>query len=163
MMLRKGEHSVMLELVIPTLDDLWFREKLLADEETMAYNNMWGGTISFPKEVWHEWYQHWIVDHENLRYYRYLKNGNDYVGEIAYHYDSEYDEYVANIIIFSEYRGRGYGTEGLKLLCDAAKDNLIEALYDDIAIDNSAIHMFLKEGFIEECRTEEKIVLKKVL
>ena len=29
----------MLELVIPTLEDLWFREKLMADEETMAYNH----------------------------------------------------------------------------------------------------------------------------
>ena len=153
----------MIELVIPTLEDMWFREMLLADEKTMAYNHAWGGTIPFPKEKWQSWYQHWIVDHENLRYYRYLKNENAFVGEIAYHYDPEYDGYIANIIIFSEYRGRGYGAKGLKMLCLAAKENQIPVLYDDIAIDNSAINMFFKEGFLEEYRTAEKVILKKEL
>lgn len=153
----------MLELVVPALEEMWFREKLLADEETMAYNRAWGGTIPFPKEVWQQWYQHWIVDHGNLRYYRYLKNENAFVGEIAYHYDSEYGGYVASVIIFSEYRRRGYGAEGLRMLCSSAKDNSIEVLYDDIAIDNPAIHMFLKNGFKEYYRTEEKIILKKEL
>ena len=32
----------------PKPEDLWFRQKLLADEETMSYNLAWGGTISFP-------------------------------------------------------------------------------------------------------------------
>lgn len=36
-------------------------------------------------------------------------------------------------------------------------------LYDDIAIDNPAISIFLKEGFIEEYRTDEIILLKKIL
>ena len=43
------------------------------------------------------------------RYYRYLKDDNKFVGEIAYHYDPEYDGYVANVIVFSRYRGKGYG------------------------------------------------------
>ena len=159
----EGDCSVMLELVIPSVDDMWFREKLLADKETMTYNHAWGGTIPFPKENWQEWYQHWIVNHENLRYYRYLKNENAFVGEIAYHYDPEYDGYVASVIIFSEYRRRGYGAEGLRMLCSVAKENSIEVLYDDIAIDNPAIHMFLKNGFKEDYRTEEKIILKKEL
>ena len=135
----------------------------MGDEETMAYNRAWGGTISFPKEKWQAWYQHWIVDHKNLRYYRYLKNEKGFVGEIAYHYDSEYDGYAANIIIFSRYRGCGYGAQGLKMLCLAAKENAIPVLYDDIAIDNPAINMFLKQGFYEERRTAEKIILKKEL
>ena len=153
----------MLELIIPTLEDLWFREKLLADEETMSYNHAWGGTIPFPKEKWEDWYQYWIIDHENLRYYRYLKKENDYVGEISYHYDSEYDGYVTNVIIYSKYRGKGYGSKGLEMLCLAAKENAIPVLYDDIAIDNPAIDMFLKQGFYEVERTEEKIILRKEL
>ena len=32
----------MLELVVPALEEMWFREKLLADEGTMAYNRAWG-------------------------------------------------------------------------------------------------------------------------
>ena len=30
----------------PNLEDLWFREKLMSDEETMSYNP--GGTLPFP-------------------------------------------------------------------------------------------------------------------
>ena len=59
----------MLELITPTLEDLWFRESLMADEETMSYNHAWGGTIPFPKEDWADWYDYWIVNHENMRYY----------------------------------------------------------------------------------------------
>lgn len=162
-MIRLIGRDLMLETVIPTLEDMWFRESLLADEETMSYNHAWGGTISWPKEKWREWYEHWIVNHEEKRYYRYLKDENGFVGEIAYHYDPEYDGFVADIIIFSGYRGKGYGSRGLELLCDAARENGISVLYDDIAIDNTAVRLFLKKGFYEEYRTKEKIVLRKDL
>ena len=59
----------MLEVVTPTFADMWFRVSLLADEETMSYNQKWGGTIPFPKEEWHDWYDFWIVNHDNKRYY----------------------------------------------------------------------------------------------
>ena len=152
-----------LELVKPTPEDLWFREKLLADEETMAYNHAWGGTIDFPKEEWQDWYEYWVAEPSGQRYYRYLKAENAFVGEVAYHYDPEYDGYVADVIIFSAYRGRGYGARGLQMLCDVAKGNGISVLYDDIAIDNTAAALFKKQGFYEARRTEEKIILKKVL
>ena len=153
----------MLETVIPGLEDLWFRERLLADEETMSYNHAWGGTVPFPEEKWQKWYDHWIVHPDDQRYYRYLKDENGFVGEIAYRYDPGYDGYVANIIIFSAFRGKGYGAEGLELLCAAAKENGITLLYDDIAVDNPAVRLFLRHGFYEDHRTEEKIVLKKDL
>ena len=153
----------MLKAITPTLEDMWFRESLMADEETMSYNHACGGTIPFPKEDWEDWYDYWVINHEGKRYYRYLKDENGFVGEIAYHYDSEYDGYVANIIIHSKYRGQGYGAQGLTLLCEAAKAAGITELYDDIAIDNTAIKLFLKQGFYECCRTEEIILLKKEL
>ena len=153
----------MLEAVTPTFADMWFRESLLADEETMSYNHAWGGTIPFPKENWQNWYDYWIINHENRRFYRYLKAENRFVGEVAYHYDPEYDGYVTNVIIFSAFRGKGYGAQGLELLCAAAKENGINALYDDIAIDNTAVRLFLKQGFYEVYRTDEIIVLKKDL
>ena len=52
---------------------------------------------------------------------------------------------------------------GLDLLCNAAKQNGVKLLYDDIAIDNPAITMFLQNGFREEYRTHEIIMLKKEL
>ena len=153
----------MLSLYTPKYEDLWFKKTMMEDEETMSYNHTWGGTVPFPKKKWQGWYDHWIVYHENKRYYRYLKDENGFVGEIAYHYDSEYDGYVADVIIFSKFRGKGYGSKGLEMLCAAAKENGINVLYDDIAIDNTAIKLFLKHGFYEDYRTEEKIVLKKEL
>lgn len=154
----------MLTVYEPEYRDLWFRRKMLEDEATMAYNHAWGGTIPFPEEKWRPWYDHWIVHPEGKRYYRYLMDQDGrFVGEIAYHYDAEYDGYVADVIVFSEFRNRGIGSEGLELLCTAARENGIECIYDDIACDNPAIHMFLGLGFVEENRTEDKIILKKEL
>ena len=107
---------------------------------------------------------YWIACHEDKRYYRYLKNEDgQFVGEIAYHYDAETQYEIADVIIYSKYRRKGYGSEALDLLCWVVKNNGISVLYDDIAIDNHAITLFLKHGFVEEYRTKEKIILKKEL
>lgn len=149
----------------PKLDDLWFRKLMLEDEETMSYNRAWGGVIPFPKQDWESWYNAWVSDKDPKdRYYRYLKNKDgDFVGEIAFHFDNEYQGYMVNTIIFSKYRRKGYGKEGLKLLCKTAKEKGINCLYDDIAIDNPAITLFLKMGFVELYRTKDIILLKKDL
>ncbi len=155
----------MLQLYIPKYEDLFFRQKLMGDPKTMSYNKKWGGAIDFPKEAWRDWFDWWLVNHENKRFYRYLQETetNGFVGEIAYHYDEERAVYIADVIVLAEYRRKGYGKEGLRLLCDAAKENGVKILYDDIAEDNPAIALFLKLGFSEEYRTEDYIMLKKSL
>ena len=154
----------MLTLYKPGYEDLWFRQRMLADEETMSYNHAWGGTVDFPREDWKSWYDHWIGNPEGRRFYRYLKNEDGcFVGEIAYHLDAETGCWMADVIVFSEYRGKGYGGLGLDMLCSAAKENGISTLCDDIAADNPAVTLFLKHGFAEEYRTEDKIILKKEL
>ena len=155
----------MITLYIPALKDLWFRQQFLNDSETMSYNHAWGGTIDFPENKWENWYDFWIGNPENKRFYRYLVSADNhlFVGETAYHYDEKRDIFIADIIVPAQYRGQGYGKAGLNLLCEAAKDNGIEVLYDDIAIDNPAIDLFLKNGFREEYRTDEIIMLKKEL
>ena len=153
----------MLESYIPKYNELWFRKQLLADSKTMSYNHAYGGTIDFPEDRWEDWYSRWIKNNEGKRFYRYLRNENgDFVGEIAY-YPSE-NRYIASIIIYSMYRKKGYGKEGLLLLCDEAKKRGIEYLYDDIAADNqAAIGLFLNAGFCEDFKTDEIIMLKKRL
>lgn len=47
------------------------------------------------------------------------------------------------------------------LLCEMAKADDVEVLYDSIVIDNPAILLFLKMDFLEEYRTEEIIMVKK--
>ena len=148
----------------PNLNDLRFRQKLLSDERTMCYNHAWGGTIDFPEEQWKDWYDHWIKNPEGLRYYRYLKTAEgEFVGEIAYHYDQNTKAYMADVIIHADHRGKGYGSEALDMLCQIAKENGIKTIYDDIAIDNPALGLFLKHGFMEEYRTDRIIMLRKDL
>lgn len=152
-------------LVRPEPEDLWFREELLGDPETMSYNHAWGGTIAFPRSRWAEWYTSWVLHHENKRFYRYLLDTETdaFVGEAAYHYDEEKRIWLADVIVAARYRGRGFGTEGLRLLCGAAREKGIDVLRDDIAADNPALRLFLRAGFTEEYRTEKIIMLMKKL
>jgi len=153
----------MLELYVPNIEDLWFKEKMMSDEQTMSYNHAYGGTISFPKEDWEKWYDRWITNHNGKSFYRYIKEHDSFVGEVAYHLDEDRQIYIADVIIYAPYRGKGYGHEGLLLLCETAKENGIKELYDDIALDNSSVALFLKCGFKEVLRTREYILVKREL
>ncbi|MBQ8279320.1 MAG: GNAT family N-acetyltransferase [Roseburia sp.] len=149
----------------PLFDELDFRQMLLSDEDTMAYNHAYGGTIEFPTERWDKWYKKWIEDVSGKKFYRYIQETeqSQFVGEVAYYYDEENDKYICDVIIHNQYRGKGFGKEALLLLCEAAKRNGIDSLCDNIAIDNSSINLFFKAGFIEEFRTDEYVMVKKNL
>ena len=155
----------MLKVVKPELEDLWFRESMMADIETMSYNDAWGGTIPFPKEDWEEWYTLWVRNSGQERYYRYLKDDANkvFVGEISYHFDKLRNIYICDVIIKAEFRKQGFGTQGIQLLCEAAKANGVKVLYDDIAADNPSIHLFLKNGFSIEFQNDEILMVKTVL
>ena len=155
----------MLKVVKPKLEDLWFRESMMADIETMSYNDAWGGTIPFPKEDWEEWYTLWVRNSGQERYYRYLKDDANkvFVGEISYHFDKLRNIYLCDVIIKAEFRKQGFGTQGIQLLCEAAKANGVEVLYDDIAADNPSAHLFLKNGFSIEFQNDEILMVKTVL
>ena len=153
-----------LTLYRPELHDLAWREKWLTDPETMSYNHAYGGTIPFPRERWADWYARWIRD-EGVRFYRYLrlKENGEFVGNVSYHFDEEYGEYLCEVLIYAPCRGRGLGRQGLTLLCEAARANGVKRLVDNIAIDNPAAAMFLRGGFRERGLTEEFIILEKDL
>lgn len=149
----------------PAFEELSFRQALLGDSATMAYNHAYGGTIDFPRERWGNWYGRWIEDTSGERFYRYLydpQTGN-FVGEAAYHFDGKLDGYICDVIVSAACRGRGYGTQGLALLCEAAKANGVERLYDNIAVDNPSVAVFLRSGFREVLRNEEYVLVAKDL
>ncbi|MBO5218304.1 MAG: GNAT family N-acetyltransferase [Clostridia bacterium] len=153
----------MIEFYKPGLDELWFKAKLLGDAQTMAYNHAYGGTIPFPEARWGAWYERWIANPEGKRFYRYIRVGDTFVGEAACHFDDDRKIYLADVIVYAPFRGKGYGREALLLLCDTARKNGVTALYDDIAIDNPAAALFLACGFCEVGRTDECVTVKKDL
>lgn len=148
----------MIKLYKPNIEELWFKEKMMSDEDTMSYNH---GTIAFPESKWDGWYQRWMRD--DKYFYRYICDGDTFVGEVAYYLDSEREIYIADVIVYAPYRGKGYGHKGLSMLCECAKNNGVMELYDDIAADNPSINLFLKYGFREVLRTDEYVLVKKKL
>ena len=92
-----------------------------------------------------------------------MNSDNEYVGEVAYHYDRQRDIYICDVIILSEYRNQGYGTDGIQQLCKAAKNNGISVLHDDIAADNPSYKLFLKNGFEIEYQNEDVVMVKRNL
>ncbi len=149
----------------PALVELAFRQALLGDPDTMAYNHAWGGTIDFPGERWADWYARWVETPGTERFYRYLyaPEADAFVGEVAYHWDEELSEFLCDVIVPAACRGKGYGRRGLALLCDAARDNGITRLYDSIARDNPAVGLFLRSGFQVMRQTEQSFLVAKEL
>ncbi len=157
----------MCEIILhrPSLGELSFRQRLLKDPETMAYNHAYGGTIDFPRERWSDWYARWVEDETGERFYRCLlcPETGEFVGEAAYHFDSEFGGCVCDVLVSAEERGQGFGRQGLALLCAAAKENGVKRLMDNIAVDNPSVELFRRMGFRERLRTEEYVLMEKEL
>lgn len=150
-----------IRLYKPALEELTYRQKLIADEATMAYNRKWGGTIDWPRDKWAPWAKRWLISDEKLYFYRYILDAEsgEYVGEAAFRYDEEYGMHVISIIVEAKHRGKGYGKAALSNLIKAAKQMHITCLCDDIAVDNPSIGMFRQFGFGEKWRTDEIVML----
>lgn len=151
-----------LYLHVPTFEELGYRQKLLAQPDTMTYNRGYKleienydnetGCIDFRKEYWMDWYSRW-VSNEPQRYYAYLAQikSNNYIGEVCFHYDKNMNYHYIGIVIEAKYRGNGYCSEGLLNLSKKAFVDLnIDKLRNDIPIERkSAILGHKKAGFNE--------------
>ncbi len=149
----------------PALEELHFRQSLLSDPATMDFNHAYGGTISFPEERWAAWYEKWVQDESGDRFYRYLYDPaiQQFVGEAAYHYDSEQEEYLCDVIVSAAHRNKGYGRQGLELLCEEAKARGVARLCDHIAADNPSVELFKRAGFHVQSRNGEYICVVRTL
>ena len=146
----------MLTLYIPELKDYWYEKKLNEDPDTMSYNAGYDvsyqgyhydtGTIDFPEENWQKTYDK--RKNEN-RFFAYLKDErtNEFVGYVNYQFDSSENYYDCGILIEATKRGKGYSKEGLKLLCEKAKNNGIKELYDSFEKNRYHTEVFENIGF----------------
>lgn len=154
----------MIQLIKPEFKELSFRQKLIGDAETMAYNKKWGGAIAFPPEKWSQWYECW-VGAPDRRFYRYIYSQKyaAFVGEVAFRFDKALQCYICDVLVQHCYRGQGFGRAGLLLLLDEARRQGISVIYDNIAPDNPAIRLFRRCGFVEAWRNDDFIMLEKRL
>lgn len=146
----------MLTLYIPKMKDYWYEQKLLSDKETMKYNagydvSYFGydydtGCIDFPKSRWQDVYDKRVNE---KRFFAYLKDTdtNKFIGYVYYHFNKNNNRYECGIVIESIHRGKGYSKEGLKILCDKAKQDGVDALYDNFEEDRNNIKIFADLGF----------------
>ena len=120
-----------IELYTPQPQELWFRQKLLADPETMSYNKGCGldmptyhndtGCIDFPEEAWADWYARW-VNKGRERFYAYLREAESgkFAGEVSLFQTEGPGVYEMGIVLHSACRGKGYSREGIHLLLNHA-------------------------------------------
>ena len=119
-----------LKLHVPAPSELGFRQRLMADPATMAYNRgcaPWDGChpetgcIDFPESDWPEWYDYFIGN-EPERWYAYIVRGDDgaRLGEVNVHRASGHAWHDMGIVIDARYRGQGYAEPALRLLLDHA-------------------------------------------
>jgi diamine N-acetyltransferase len=149
-----------LYLHVPSFEELDYRQKVLAQPDTMSYNRGFElglnnydnetGCIDFKKEYWKDWFQRWVNNIPD-RYYAYIvkSEGNIPIGEAALHYDEEKNAYCTSIIIEAQYRGNGYSEEALQLLVDIGFHDLnAEKIFDDFPKTRvSAEKAFKNVGF----------------
>lgn len=109
----------MLTLLPATREHMPFRQALMADPATMAYNAPWfppEGTMPFPESHWDEWLDQW-TNREPERFCGYVAmEDGTLVGEVCWHGWGE----GMGVVIHAAHRGRGYGAEALTLLAERA-------------------------------------------
>lgn len=151
-----------LYLHIPSYEELYYRQKILSQPDTMSYNkgyelgfanyNNETGCIDFRNEFWSNWHSRWISN-EPERFYAYIaeEKSNNYIGEVSFHYDKGSNIHCIGIVIEAKHRGKGYCSEGLIKLEEKAFDELnIDKLRNHIPIERkSAILGHKKAGFKE--------------
>ena len=149
-----------LRLHIPDLTELWYRQKLLSDPDTMCFNRSSDncGCIDFPDDVSSDWYNYWINGFP-MRYYAYVVRVSDgtFIGEVWLHKNEEivfYDDYYEmGIIIENKFRCVGYGSEALNLLLDVAFCELGAASVHNSfeSFRSDALKTHLNSGFKIDC------------
>ena len=150
----------MLELYIPAVEDLWFRQAMEADPATMAYNAGWDvsydgyhpdtGCIDLPEPLWPAEHAR-LVGREPERFYAFVREieTGAFVGEVNFQRESPGGGYGMGVVIHAPFRGRGYGLPALELLLRRAfEDCGVPVLRNSFEEDPAAaLAVHLRSGF----------------
>lgn len=155
-----------MKLHIPTKDELWFKKEIKEDPKTMDYNA--GYDVSFDgydyndgtivtdiKELNNVWFPKWI-NNWPTNYYTYIKDEDVFVGEIYAKWDNEKQAYEIGVVIKAEYRGNGYASRAIGLLCKQLKKLGAKKLFHELPMSRvDAIKADINNGF--------KVVKEKIV
>lgn len=119
-----------IRLHVPTYEELWYREMLLADPQTMSYNRGYDieslnydrntGVIRFPHCEWKDWYEY-FMGQKTVRYYAYIEYDGAFVGEVNLHKSKlENNVFDMGIVVEAKHRGKGIARAALIKLLEIA-------------------------------------------
>ena len=147
-------------LSVPTKDDIWVKKEINEDPNSMDYNagynvsyagyNYEDGTIKTDlKELQLNWLPRWIGQEPN-KYFAFVRRFVDgaYIGYVYFKDKTELGQEIG-IVIKGDYRGKGYSTKAIKLLCEKADEMGVKKLFHQIPENRvAAIKADLNNGFI---------------
>ena len=143
-------------LYVPEVKDLWFRQMVMSDPQSMSYNAGYDvsyagyhydtGCIDFPEEKWETWHKEKIAS--GAIFYAYIQDSEtkDFVGYVNYR--REGDKCMMGIVIHSQHQGKGYMRPALTALIDRAKSEGITSICDNVPVSRErALKVFFDLGF----------------
>lgn len=166
-----------LYLHVPAYEELWYRQKLMQDPDTMSYNKGYElnfdhydkatGCIAFPEEEWEDWYNYYIGQ-ESQRFYAYIVRDSDgeFIGEVNAHRNADAGWYEMGIVLEAKYRGKGYAVTALWLLLKYVFETMgAKAVHNEFEEERSAaVKTHLSVGFTryrQENRILELLITKE--
>lgn len=144
-------------LIVPELKEMKYRKKLLENRGTMAFRH---GTVPFPEDEWQDFYREWVGQDPTRKYFAYIYCGGceDFTGMVSYCYDEEQKGHVVDVLIENSRRRCGYGTAGISLMKDIAKQNHISRFIALLPKDSDAVPFLEKNGFQRERETDDSVI-----
>jgi len=166
--------SKRLTLYVPQIAELWYREKLLSDPDTMSYNKGYNlnsvtyhndtGCIDFPENQWQQWYDYFVMNSPQC-YYAYIKRIEDgcFIGEVNLHKNNSGEWYDMGIVLEGQYRGQDFSVEAMRLLLNEAfgEFSAVAVRNDFEATREAALKLHLSVGF-EIVNEENGIILLEI-
>lgn len=161
-----------LYLHIPACKELWYRQKIMQDPDTMNYNKGYNmdfdgydketGCIAFPEQEWEDWYDYFI-EKEPQRFYAYITRKKDdvFIGEVNVHKSPDAFWHEMGIVLEAEYRGKGYAAEAMRLLLQHAFEDMnVDAVHNGFETERTAaVSTHLSAGFTKYKQEKNRIEL----